>query len=213
MLSSEIFTQSDKLLNSCYKTLRQSRNGRFSSVSYLTFGGLCSNSADNRFLIFFLLFFAENKIVCHSNCLLDNLHSMSNSIFWAETRKNIRRCFSAEIFIQLAKYYWQTCSKWQMTTVIYQRTLAYIEILTKIAAPSDSLDKSSCTIRFSWKKLAHCGSKENLFFWHIANSFPASVVCWSLQTVWAQIRQDKMSGLILIQTVWWSDGIFLFEKS
>ena len=40
------------------------------------------------------------------------------------------------------------------------------------------------------------------------NSLPTSVVCWlPLQTVWTQIRPDKMSGLIWMQTVWHSDGI------
>ena len=40
------------------------------------------------------------------------------------------------------------------------------------------------------------------------NSLPPSVVCWYLlQTVWNQIRPDKTSGLIWIQTVWHSDGI------
>ena len=34
------------------------------------------------------------------------------------------------------------------------------------------------------------------------------VICWKpLQTVWNQIRPDKMSGLIWIQTVWHFDGI------
>ena len=34
------------------------------------------------------------------------------------------------------------------------------------------------------------------------------VVCWwPLETVWTQIRPDKMSGLIWIQTVWHFDGI------
>ena len=39
-------------------------------------------------------------------------------------------------------------------------------------------------------------------------SLPSSAVCWKcFQTVWTQIRPDKMSGLIWIQTVWQSDGI------
>ena len=34
------------------------------------------------------------------------------------------------------------------------------------------------------------------------------VVCWyPLQTVWTQIRLDKMSGLIWIQTIWHADDI------
>ena len=48
------------------------------------------------------------------------------------------------------------------------------------------------------------------------NSLPTSGVCWyPLQTVWTQIRPDKMLGLILTQSVWHSDGIpdrFFFEK-
>ena len=52
------------------------------------------------------------------------------------------------------------------------------------------------------------------------NSWPTSVVCWyPLQTVWTQIRPDKMSDLIWIQTVEHSadisERIFLkvdFEK-
>ena len=40
------------------------------------------------------------------------------------------------------------------------------------------------------------------------NSSYASAVCWSyLQTVWTQIRTNKMWGLIRIQTVWHSDSI------
>ena len=40
------------------------------------------------------------------------------------------------------------------------------------------------------------------------NSQYASAICWlSLQTVWIQIRSDKMSDLIWHQTVWQSDGI------
>ena len=40
------------------------------------------------------------------------------------------------------------------------------------------------------------------------NFLPPSVVCWwLLQTVWTQIRPDKMSDLILAQSVWHSDGI------
>ena len=39
------------------------------------------------------------------------------------------------------------------------------------------------------------------------------ICCWSLQTVWTQIRPDILSGLIWIQTVWHSEcvpeGIFL----
>ena len=42
---------------------------------------------------------------------------------------------------------------------------------------------------------------------HYFNSLPSSGVSWyPLQTVWTQVRPDKMSGLIWIQTVWHFDG-------
>ena len=48
------------------------------------------------------------------------------------------------------------------------------------------------------------------------NSLPTGAVCcYFLQTVWTQIRPDKMLGLTWIQGVWHSDGIpkIFFWKS
>ena len=45
------------------------------------------------------------------------------------------------------------------------------------------------------------------------NSLPTSFIYgWPLQTVWTQIRPDKMSGLIRIQTVWHSDDQYSWRN-
>ena len=45
-------------------------------------------------------------------------------------------------------------------------------------------------------------------YYSYVNSLPATVVFWlHLQTVWAQLKLDKISGLIWNQGIWHSDGI------
>ena len=52
----------------------------------LTFTTLWDNSADDRINIFFLVFFFSQKqiLAFHANCLEDNLHEMSISVFWEQ---------------------------------------------------------------------------------------------------------------------------------
>ena len=58
---------------------------------------LGKNSTDN-ILKYFILFFPESKIWCfmQSVFLGNNLHEMSNPIFWKKKEKNISNLLSAE---------------------------------------------------------------------------------------------------------------------
>ena len=58
------------------------------SRSSLTFITLWANSADDKLMVFFLFY---QKIGFDISCKGDNLHEMSNPIFW-ENKKNISKC-------------------------------------------------------------------------------------------------------------------------
>ena len=69
----------------------------------LTFTTLWAFSADDKLMIFFL-FFPENRIwhFMQIVSLGDNLHEMSNSVFWEKYEKYFKMS-SAENFTQSAK--------------------------------------------------------------------------------------------------------------
>ena len=67
----------------------------------LTFTTLWAFSADGKLMIF--LFFPENRIWNFMQ-IVDNLHEMSNPVFWEKNKKKYFKTLSAENFTQSAEH-------------------------------------------------------------------------------------------------------------
>ena len=67
----------------------------------LTFTILLANSADDKSVIFFLIFFFQENRIRKFMQIVSNLHEMSNPVFWVKQEKYFK--MSSEIFTQSAK--------------------------------------------------------------------------------------------------------------
>ena len=87
-----------------------------------------------------------------------------------------------------------------------------LRVIENIQATSKGSDQTAHMCRLVWAFAGgtfHIVEKLILWLiWEFKNSLHTSVFCWlSLQTVWTQIRPDKMSNLIWIPTIWDTDHI------
>ena len=76
-------------------------------LDVLPFTTLCANSVDDKSVIF-SLFFSENRV--QYSCKLsplagDNLHEMSDPVFWEKKKKNISICRLMKILPRVLSLY------------------------------------------------------------------------------------------------------------
>ena len=91
-----IFTRETTFVTSCLLSCTPN--------TFLTLSMLWANSADDTLMIFFLIF--PRKQVWHFMQIVsngDNLHGLSNPVFWENIKKKYFKMLSAEIFTQHAK--------------------------------------------------------------------------------------------------------------